>query len=246
MTETENPLPVETGVATQLHGDIPVYIPVFNNPTYLRNMIAQLQALRVFKIIVIDNLSTYPPMLRALRELPTSIKVVRLKENKGPRFIIEDIAFYSSLPQNFCLTDPDLEFNPKMPRDFMLQLLALTSKFQIGKVGLALDISERAALRDFVVLEKNGKKYKVWDCEAEYWENQIGETEAGDPVYRAATDTTFAIYNKQYFRRENFYSAIRVAGNYLCRHLPWYKSNKLNPKEELVYRQTQKFSSFQR
>jgi glycosyltransferase involved in cell wall biosynthesis len=229
-----------------LHGNIPVYIPVFNNPTYLRNMVPQLQRLAVFKIIVVDNASTYPPMLRALRELPVSIKVVRLKENKGPRFIVDNTEFYSALPQHFCLTDPDLEFNSKMPPDFMLRLLALTHKFGVGKVGLAIDISEPATLRDIIVAERDGKKYKVWEWEAKYWQDRIGETDAGDPVYRADTDTTFAVYNKQYFRRANFFSAIRVAGRYVCRHLPWYKANKLNAKEELVYRDTQKFSSFQR
>jgi alpha-acetolactate decarboxylase len=63
-------------------------------------------------------------------------------------------------------------------------------------------------------------------------------------VYNAAIDTTFALYNKHYFDPSNFYCAVRVAGRFTYRHLPWYRDS-LPPAEELtVYRQTQKYSYY--
>ena len=47
-------------------------------------------------------------------------------------------------------------------------------------------------------------------------------------MYAGWIDTTFCLYNKKYFYAGvNFLDAIRIAGNFTCKHLPWYKDPKV-------------------
>src|SRR6267378_8713252 len=113
--------------------NIPVLIPTFNNPTHLRNMLAQLRALRLNDIRVIDNASTYPPMVDLLGSLEGEYRVIRRAENLGPRKITSTEV--GMLPRFFCVTDPDLEFNPKLPADFVAQLTNIAVKHRVAKAG---------------------------------------------------------------------------------------------------------------
>jgi glycosyltransferase involved in cell wall biosynthesis len=223
--------------------EIPVLIPTFNNPTYLRLMLKQLATRGMRNVIVVDNASDAPDMLALLTEAEADAKVVRLSENRGPRDIIGNDASFRLLPEIFCVTDPDIVFNPELPEDFLVELLAISERFAVGKAGFSLDISDRAALRDddFVI---DDVAYKIWEWEAKYWGEQVGTTEGGDPMYHAEIDTTFALYNKRFLDRDRQYKAIRVAGRYTGRHLPWYKDCGMPASEEKLYRATQKFSYY--
>jgi glycosyltransferase involved in cell wall biosynthesis len=92
--------------------EIPVLIPTFNNPTYLRLMLKQLATRGMRNVIVVDNASDAPDMLALLTEAEADAKVVRLSENRGPRDIIGNDASFRLLPEIFCVTDPDIVFNP--------------------------------------------------------------------------------------------------------------------------------------
>jgi hypothetical protein len=59
-------------------------------------------------------------------------------------------------------------------------------------------------------------------------------------------DTTFAVYNKKYFRRDAPFEAVRVAGLFTCRHLPWYRDSRLPLQEEEFYRRTARVSTYLR
>lgn len=224
-----------SSLAACLQSDIPVLVPSFNSPTYLRNMIGQLRALRCQSVIVVDNGSTYPPMLEFLASLSNEITVVLCNENKGARHIFLDRKNYALLPELFCVTDPDLQFNPQLPSDFLAELVCLTQEHAIGKAGFSLDISDRSRLRedDFLIA---GKEYKIWEWEEQFWQEPLGLLNGKDQVYRAFIDTTFAVYNKRFFERENPLAAVRVAGRYTCKHLPWYKGTFLPEAEDAFYR----------
>jgi hypothetical protein len=220
---------------------LPILVPVYNNPTYARSMVAQL-APRGLEVVVIDNASDAAPMAACLDELADQATVVRLNHNFGP-FIFRDEAAYDLLPDLFCLTDPDLALHPELPADFLDQLAALTEKFRIGKAGFALDISEPHLLKDERFAVPVGHA-TCWEYEAQYWTNPLGATDDGDPVYRADIDTTFALYNKKYFTPNNHYPAVRVAGRYTAKHLPWYKDSFLPIDEDMAYRASQKYSTY--
>jgi hypothetical protein len=171
-----------------LLSDIPVIICSFNNVTYLRNMLVQLRFVGLRNLIVVDNASSSSDMQEYLCAIAATTKVVRLSENVGPRHIFLSEAAYRWLPDLFCLTDPDLAFNPDLPGNFLEDLADLTERFKIGKAGFALDIMDHGAMRD-ESFEINGKSYRIWEWEEQFWREEVGTTSGGDPIYRAIIDT---------------------------------------------------------
>jgi peptidoglycan/xylan/chitin deacetylase (PgdA/CDA1 family) len=239
------PPPIFPTLGASLLSDIPIIVCSFNNLTYLRNMLAQLRARGLSNLIVIDNASSAPDMNEYLCAIATTIKVVRAPENIGPHYIFLSEAAYRWLPDLFCLTDPDLSFNPDLPGNFLEELAELTERFEIGKAGFALDISNREAMRHepFEIAERS---YRIWEWEEQFWQHEIGATSGGDPIFRAIIDTTFALYNKRYFDRGTPLDAVRVAGRFTCRHLPWYHDHGMPEAEAETYRTTQRFSYYMR
>ncbi|MDQ6656009.1 MAG: FkbM family methyltransferase, partial [Verrucomicrobiota bacterium] len=219
-----------------------VIVPTFNNPTPLRRMVAQLISCGLGNIVIVDNGSEFPPMIDDLRRLEPNYQVIRLPGNKGPRHIFADAAFYAQLPQLFCVTDPDLAFNPELPANFLDHLIGLTHRHRIGKAGFALDISTPDLMlqEQFVI---GGEPYRIWEWEGHFWQTKLAD-EGPDPVYRAWIDTTFAICNKEFLRPDDHLDALRVAGRYTARHLPWYRDYRLPADEAAFYRRTSKHSFY--
>jgi FkbM family methyltransferase len=230
-------------VGASLLSGAPVLIPAFNNESHVSGIIAQLRRHGLNNLIVVDNASTSASFRSYLDTLSGSVRIVSLSENRGPRDIVAAAVNFAALPEMFCVTDPDLLLNPQLPDDFLAELLSISEQHKVGKVGFALDISDRDLMRDDEY-DIGGQTFKIWEWEAKYWKEQVGATRGGDPLFKAEIDTTFALYNKRYYRPEAQYDAIRVAGVYTCKHLPWYKDVGMTPAEEALYRSTQKFSYY--
>ena len=97
---------------------IPVVIISYNNHRYVNNTINQLVNINpvlLNDIIIMDNNSTDIDSINFL--ITTKCKVVHNAKNKGP-WIEKYPDFYNSLPNKFFITDPDLEFNNKLPKNF--------------------------------------------------------------------------------------------------------------------------------
>lgn len=226
-----------------MHFDPLILIPSFNNPSYVRGMVAQLHERACRCIRIVDNASSAPEMLVCLQQMETQgVEVLHRSENSGPRLFL-DAAFYAALPEYFVITDPDLALNPQLPATFLEDLLALTEQYQIGKAGFALDISDRAALRPerFAI---GDKEFTIWEWEEKFWTQPLPPLPGGDPVYNANIDTTFALYNKRYFDPGQYRRAVRVAGRFTCRHLPWYRECSLAARELRTYQKTQRYSYY--
>jgi FkbM family methyltransferase len=230
-------------LASRFQSAIPIIIPSFNNPTYLRNMVLQLQKFRLSNIIIVDNGSTFPAMRDYLLKAENEVEVIRLRENRGPRDIFLAPENLTLLPDYFCVTDPDLEFNTALPADFVARLASLTEKHRIGKAGLSLSIADAEDMRE-TSFRIGDRDWKIWEWEAQFWREKIDELDGKHPVYKASVDTTFAVYNKAHFRAETFLEGIRVAGDYTCRHLPWYKDIQIPDDEARYYARAEKFSSY--
>lgn len=218
---------------------IPIIIPTFNNPTYVAQMIKQLDHRNKSEIIIMDSNSTYEPMLKLLKELKNSYQVRMLGDNFGPRYFADDLDFYDSLPNFFIVTDPDLEFNTKMPLSFLDNLIEISEKYQSGKVGLNLNINSKSLdLEQKYIIDT--KIFTLAEWEIQLRREMLGSYN-GNPIYKTATDTTFALYNKKYFKAKNFFESLRVGGDYECTHLPWMKTD-IRPKEEIeFYKSLNKF-----
>jgi hypothetical protein len=222
---------------------IPIYIPVFNNPTYLNNFINQFEKIGNYEFIIVDNNSTYPPMINLLHSLEKRCQIERLKANRGPHFILRDIDFYEKLPEHFCLSDPDVEINQDLPSNFMETLLNISHKYQIGKVGFSLEIPKENELRDLHV-SMDGQLWSTIDWEQQFWKDEIGKTDSGDNIYKTTLDTTFALYNKKYFDPNDRYRSLRVAGRFTAKHLGSYKDQLVPKEEQVFYSESTRYSYF--
>jgi hypothetical protein len=226
--------------------DVPIIIPTFNTPTYLKSMIGQLEGRGWTNIIIGDNGSTYQPMLDLLDELSNTYHVVMWGKNKGPRVYTEDKDICSRMPKYFIVTDPDLLFNPNMPSAAMNKMRRITDTYRVSKVGLAIEIQDSEERERFFDADQVDR----W--EKNYWTRKITQLPEVDDLYAAPIDTTFCLYNRDQFLLEidnvdgNMTcntSAIRIAGRFTCRHMGWWAEQPLTKDEHEFYKQTHTWSS---
>ncbi|WP_175491496.1 glycosyltransferase family 2 protein [Lutimaribacter saemankumensis] len=213
---------------------IPALIPCFNNQTYCRSMISQLRNHGFADITLLDNASTSPEMHSFLDEVSGQVTVRRLEENLGPKKCLFAPGVYENLPRYFCVTDPDIVFNPYLPSNFVHQMIDLTKRYRVGKVGFALDISHRQFFREITVK----LLYRDWstaEWEERFWSRSIGQTKTRDRIFDAPVDTTFAVYDKEKWSQDNFTAGLRVSGRYTATHAPWYDDQSVPSSERERY-----------
>jgi hypothetical protein len=217
-------------------------IPTFNNPTYLNLMLTQLGKMRWGNYLVIDSGSSYPVMLKMLEGIPTNKKLI-LESNLGPRYFSENRKFFLSLPDIFCVSDPDLAFNKNLPDNFVDTLIEISIRFKIGKIGFALDIAEELEIKNQeYILE--GSIQTIRQYEKKYWMKPVRNS-LDLEIYDAPIDTTFALYNKQFFKPEkSFTKAYRIAGAYTAIHLPWLNPDPRPTSEADFYNSLNKSGAF--
>lgn len=223
---------------------VPCFVPAFNNPTYVRQTLDQLSRFPTLKPVVLDNASTYDPMVALCEEIDAGryggAQALRLGCNAGPRAVWYNL---DAVPTYFCITDPDLLFNAALPDDFLDELIDLTETYLIGKAGFALCIDDRELMLQEQFRHCEGRM-TIWEAEAKNWQVSMSDSERADPLYLADIDTTFALYNKAHFDITRPFEAIRVAGRYTARHLPWYVENGLPADEAAFYRKNAEFSYY--
>jgi len=199
--------------------NIPIVINNFNRLTYLKQQIERLEALGYTNIYIIDNDSTYPPLLDYYDKLPYTI--FRLNKNVGHLSLWKTIIFKWFENDYYVYTDPDILPGPDCPENFMEHLKCILARYpEYCKAGFALRIDDLPDHFD--------DKEKVLDWEQMYWQMEM---EAGSEVYIAKVDTTFALYRPG-VKGGWWIPAFRVAGKYTAQHLPWYRNSSETDEEE--------------
>jgi hypothetical protein len=210
-TAARIPIPLQT--------DIPVYTIAYNNPTFVRAMMEQVDCYGSH-VVVVDSASSYPPMVELLDAIDSGTvahsrsgrqhRTIRLPNNTGPQQSMFSYDMLQDMPQFAAITDADIAFNPMLPPNFLEALANLTLAFPPRKAGFALNISapERfwPGFGDIVVRWES----QFWvdeikdarlDAAAEAYKavsRMLGSnfTLAQPPhLYYADVDTTFAVYN---------------------------------------------------
>jgi len=205
--------------------DIPVYVISFNNPTYLANIIPQILKSISKNVYVVDNASTFPGTLSLLKELESrGINILRMKENHGHRVVYTHV----NTPTVYIVTDPDLQFNSRLPDNAVQHLMDISNHFQCEYVGFALELEDN--------LFFSGSNYfrdkSIMEWESQFWEHRL--VYKNYDLYNADIDTTLKLHNKKYSKSK--INCIRVAGNFACKHLPWYKNPIVPiPEEEYTF-----------
>ena len=118
--------------------DIPIFINSFNRLACLQRLVTWLHAHHHRRIHIIDNASTYPPLLAYYRDVErVGLRVIRLGENVGSRALWErDILGVTGVDGEYIYTDSDVVPALFCPGDAIAHLRGvLTANPEVQKVG---------------------------------------------------------------------------------------------------------------
>lgn len=202
--------------------DIPVFIVNRNRHEAMVRLIDWLRAGGTRKIVILDNASTYPPLLQYYDALPAGVNVLRLPQNHGP-YVLWQQRVHEVLDTPYVLTDSDIVPADFCPADLVGKLYETLQRYpDASKVGPALRIDN---LPDGYADADTVRK----------WESQFWEHPVAPGVFAAPIDTTFALYPaKADFSIDD--RALRLGRPYVVEHTPWYAVEGRLSGEEQYYR----------
>lgn len=205
---------------------IPVFLISYNRLSYLETTIRWLEDRNIRNIKIIDNGSTYPPLLNYYEQ--TEYEVIRLGYNGGHMVFWKDPKFDAYRKDFYIVSDPDLEAVSECPTDIIEKLFGLLWKYPfVNKTGLSLKIDD---------LPENG----IFGKQVTQWEKRFNKIEVENSVYYAPIDTTFALYlPDDLFDPRKQAASLRVGYPYQLRHLPWYKTKEDITEEDEFYAKLQ-------
>ena len=192
---------------------VPVIINNYNRLDSLRILVDWLQTLETpVWIAILDNASTYPPLLNFYAELdPATAHVIRLGYNSGFEGL-EDAARCLRRCPYFVISDPDLVPYPDTPKDILKRMcMALDAVPEVDMIGASLEIDD--------VPETYPLRNKVLDWETRFWPPRAKSV--GDWGFEAWVDTTFAMYRKGSDVLQ-IAPAMRLDRPYVLKHVDWY------------------------
>jgi hypothetical protein len=180
-------------------------------------MVARIEEFeRLEEILIIDNGSTYEPLLHWYETIPHKVIKVGNLGHTAPWSpeVKERIrtGFY-------VVTDPDLDLS-QTPSDCLLVLArCLAANPRVGKVGLGLTFDRVTPASPYYA--------HVQTCERGFWSLPL------DPGgYRwAPVDTTFAMYHKTVVDEYRI-CGVRMDRPYVAEHVPW---SVVTPDQEFSY-----------
>ena len=208
--------------------DIPIIICNRNRLTPLRDLVDWLQAAGHESITVLDNASTYPPLLEYYESERRSLQVRKLGRNMGPYALWTNELRDLRARVPFIYSDSDVVPDPDCPQDLAWLLLEIARRYDGRfKVGAGLRIDNLPS--------HYSQAARVRRWEERFWRNKLRDANSGKcPLYLASVDTTFAVY----LSGDNVSQGIRTGGPYWAQHRPWYLDSSNPTEEELYYEQS--------
>lgn len=203
-------------------GLIKVVINNRNRFTTTKNMVEDLLRLNPKeKIIILDNKSSYPPLLEWYQKMETLVDI-RFLENEG-HLALWTTGLNKELGDFFVYTDSDIilpQVFPKNWKDIMLKTLLEHPNFKKVALGIRIDdLPDHYKFKDQVVR-----------FESRWWRIKIA-----NELYRSHTDTTFCLLENF---GDNCYPSIRLGmKNMVCQHHPWYLDLENLDGEEMYFLQ---------
>lgn len=202
---------------------IPVFIISYNRLSYLSATIVALEKYGISNIHIIDNNSSYPPLLEFYEKC--RYDVIRLEENGGHLVFWNNSIFDEYRKDFYIVTDPDIVPIEGCPEDFIERMFNVLRRYPfVKKVGFSLKLDD---------IPSNS----IFSNEAIKWEKQFYKTyDKKSDAYYSIIDTTFALYSPDCIS-ENipFLRAFRLGAPYQANHLPWYKKQDDITEEDVYY-----------
>jgi len=216
--------------------DIPIFILNLDRFEVTKMLVESLQKRNYNNITIVDNLSTYPPLLEWYPKSGVEVFINNVSmtcngalyrlafEHKLDRFLKPIMA------GPYVWTDSDTIPVDEVPEDFLEDLAEVVNKHQKHKVGMGIKLDD---LPDTFY-----KKQEVINHESIFW-GRLGTIEGEKmPVYIGPTDTTFCVYRQgTHPLQGNTATGIRSGAPYLVKHIPWYYDYDNLPEDELYYLQ---------
>lgn len=199
-------------------GSIPILLNNFNRLESLKELISWLMTLETpTSIIILDNKSTYLPLLNYYASLKNSpIQVIKMTFNSG-RFGL--IHYFKKLKKynKIVISDCDLVPYDHTPKDVLTQLSNLLNKYpEYNHIGVSLEIQD--------IPNTYPLKKLVIDWEKRFWPPYAREINS--EAYEAEIDTTFSMFRSNSTINPHA-AALRTKRPYTLKHVDWY----LNPKK---------------
>lgn len=196
----------------------PIFITNMNRLSTVKKMVSDLFAMNGnADITIIDNASSYPPLLKWYKEMEGSVNIIKNIQNKGPWTFFYGGTYIGAKEEYYVYTDADLELNSNMPYNWQEIMFEYIQRYdRKASLALKLDDVPEGELKERIKNHQNICWYP---------------TEEKD-VYRAITDMTFSMDAKNKGYR---YESVRLAGDFECRHIPWYIDINNISDEERYY-----------
>lgn len=201
--------------------NIPIVIINRDRLTTTERLVDQLKVLGYENITILDAGSTYEPLLEWYKNTPHIKKLYGASTHKS-LWNGGFINLFQDYPW-IAVTDSDIELNMDTPKGFIENMIMVAKDYRIDKVGLAI------AYKDIT-----NPVYKeiITPIESRYWKQQLVHKDL--EVYNAPVDTSFCVIRTD---RPFQYNAVRIAGDYICKHTPWYIDWADMGEEEFYYMQ---------
>ena len=203
--------------------DVPIFINARDRLGIMKKLIDWLLDAGYRNLIILDNASTYPPLLEyySALEKNSRVKIVRLGKNLGYKALwLSGILEQMKISTPYVYTDPDVLPIERCPKNFVKRLMdILDANHELRKVGLGL------VWEDITFFHADGVK----KLESNFYNG----TQVGENLHYAQVDTTFALYPN--VRHYNLRFSMRTTGNLMAYHLPWYFDYDNLPEDERYY-----------
>ena len=192
---------------------------------YLKQLVDFLKKHNYSNLVIIDNNSTYPPLLDYFDTIESTVTLHRLNENWGHLVFWKNKELFDKYSKGYyVVTDADVVPDDKCPDDFLKYFKeVLNSNPQVTKVGFSLKIDN--------IPSSNKNKKEIIKWESQYWKYKNKEGN-----FISHIDTTFALYKPGFrdYQSKEFYISIRTKLPYVAMHGGWYV-DWMDPTPEQVY-----------
>lgn len=201
----------------------PIFITSKDRVTYLWRLIQRLEETGYTNIHIVDNGSTYQPMLEFLELI--EYPVHRPDPTEHPeRSLWEGHVIDGSGKLGDWYVQTDCDILPPAQTGWLEKLRDLLERYpDFPKAGLALRIDD--------LPDHYARKAEVIGWETNFWQRN-----PEPDVYIADIDTTLALYRPNQRWEDVPMVALRLGGPWQCQHLPWYENSSQPTEEEKYYK----------
>jgi hypothetical protein len=208
--------------------DVSIFIVNFNRFSPVKMLVEAFLKRNYKNITILDNASEYQPLLEWYKSC--GVKVHHIGSNQGP-YILDRLPEYYPITktQHYVYTDADCVPIDENPENFIEDIIELSKKYNIPKIGLGIKIDD--------LPDCNKYKKMIITHESVFWHKDPIKDERCI-LYKAPTDSTFAINAPGIICRLNNDIDYRSGFPYMIRHMPWYYDTNNLPEDEKLLKAT--------